>query len=432
VEATIGRGTFVSDTVRPREVMPATMAAADRQLTPDGVISDMLQIHQLESKQMPGVRSMAVASPDVTLFPVDEFWQSITNLRPDAKTLLGYGSPQGDPLLRMELASMLRKRNLVVGADDVIVTAGLTQGLSLVTQSLAQAGDKVLVEQPTYLGYLNILKAQNLQPVAVPLDEEGPILAEVERAILQHRPRFFYTIPSYQNPTGICMSERRRLDLVTLAEQHGLRILEDDAYGLLSYDTASPPPLKALDQQELVTYSSSLSKTLMPGLRVGMVLAPPQLHEDILARRRATDLCSPPLLHRALAGFLQEKGLQRYLRRVLPIYRRRRDALLAALDRYMPSEVEWIEPAGGLCLWLTMPGTPALRGIHRAALQHGLAICPGDVFMSHASAEQHVRLSFGNVTEEGIRSSVELLANLIRERLEADQRQPVFDWTPIV
>lgn len=433
VEATIGRGTFVSETIQPRAVVSAITASGERDLSIDSVMNDMMQINQYELTAGARLRSMAVASPDPKLFPDEDFWGALTDMKRDFSSLISYGPPQGDPVLRIEMAAALAQREVHVTADDIVITNGLTQGLSLTVQALARPGDVVFVEQPSYLGFLNILKAHKLQPVGIPLDDEGPRLDVLERAVVQHRPRFFYTIPSFQNPTGLCISPDRRQALLALAERYGFLLLEDDIYGRLAYDSEAPRPLKADDSKGLVVFLTSESKVLMPGLRIGSIVAPSPLHDRLLSLRRSTDLGSPTLSQRALAIFMQQQGVQRHLKRTIPIYRRRRNAIVAAFKRYMPRTVTWTEPGGGFCCWLTLPNVPALSDIHRVALQHGLALAPGDVFLSQADEYRHLRLSFGTLSEEAIRQSIALLSRLIQERLDAhDGHEDVFDFTPLV
>ncbi|MCX6044411.1 MAG: PLP-dependent aminotransferase family protein [Chloroflexi bacterium] len=425
IEATTGRGTFVSQTMQPN----AAMRLSSQQLTPDAVIGDILQINEIV-----GVRSMASASPDPALFPVDEFWNTLNELRHQASALVSYSSSQGDPFLRIEVANQLEERGIRVLPDDILITSGVTQSLSLITQTLCRPGDSVLVEQPTYLGALHVLKAHGVQVIGAPLDAEGPELDVLERLAIQHRPRFFYTIPSFQNPTGLCMSLARRQALLALAERHNFLLVEDDIYAPLAYDQPAPPALKALDRTGMVIHTSSFSKTFMPGLRLGYVVAPPPLHQNLLTMRRATDLCSPPLSQRMMANFLATRGLQKHLRRVLPIYRERRDALLAALQHRMPHTVTWTKPVGGFCCWLTLPRHHALSNLHQLTLQQGWAFAPGDVFLVQPSTNYHLRVCFGNQGVETIRSGIEVLGNLIRECLQrADLRNPQpSDWTPLV
>lgn len=425
VEATVGRGTFVKESAQTRHML----ATVGRQITPDGVMEDMPRI-----TQMPSLRSLAYADPDPALTHAEEFWASLIGLAGDKSALFQYNSSQGDAALRVEVAELLRERHLECVPEQIIITSGVSQGLALLTQALAQPGDAVAVEAPTYLGLLHILKSQGLRPIPIPLDEEGPRLDVLECVAVQERPRFFYTIPTFQNPTGICMSPRRRQEVVTLAERFGLMVVEDDLYARLAYDQPAPPPLKSLDRQGRVIYLDSLSKVLLPGLRIGFVVAPSPLHERLLSLRRAADLCGSPFVQRATADFLRTGKLRNHLRRVVPIYRERRDTLLRGMKRWMPEGVRWTRPEGGYCCWVTLPATPALNDLYHAALERGVAFTPGQVFLSEATPEHHMRLCFGSQPPEVIHESLSVLGNLIRERLDlgvARRRQAV-EWVPLV
>ncbi len=422
VEATVGRGTFVAASAQPQDLMTAT----GRQITADGILDDMRRI-----TQMVGLRSLAYADPDPILYPTREFWDSMVGLRGDP-SLLQYGSPQGDTLLRVELSVWLGEQGVEALPDEILVTQGVSQGLSLVAQALARPGDCVAVEQPTYLGLLNVLKAQGLQPVGVPLDDEGPRLDTLEQIVLKHRPRFFYTIPRFHNPTGICMSAARRRDLLALAERHELTLVEDDIYGRLSYDGPAIPPLKAADRAGLVIYLDSVSKVLLPGLRIGCVVAPLPLREQLMSLRRANDLTGPTLLHRALADFIHKGRLKAHIRRMIPIYRERRDALMNAMQYWMPAGVTWTRPVGGFCCWVTLPGVDALDDLYQAALRRGVVFTPGEVFLAEPDSYHHMRLCFGAQSPEMIRDSVALLGGLLRERIGWGARRLNPDWAPLV
>ena len=425
IEATVGRGTFVSSTAG----MHPELSEFGRDVTPDAVIQDIVQLDQVS-----GVRSLASASPDASLFPGDEFWAAIGSLKDDAASMASYGPSQGDPQLRVELAEWLRGRGFAPSPDEILITAGAAQGLSLVAQALARPGDTVIVERPTYLGILHTLRMQGIEPLSVPLDDEGPRLELLERLIVQQRPRFFYTVPSFQNPTGMNMSAARRSELVTLCRRHGVLVVEDDLYGRLAYDAPPPPALKSLDQADLVVHIGSFSKIFMPGLRIGYVVAPPLLHERLLSLRRAADLCSPTILQRALVEFMRSGGLKRHLRRVLPVYKSRRDRCMSALRRHMPREVEWTRPKGGFCTWLTLPERYPFDDLQQAMLEHGWAFAPGEAFLTEAESQYHLRLCFGNQDADVTRTGVELLGRLIQERMErVGANLPEFrDWTPIV
>lgn len=425
VEATVGRGTFVAQRARDGRRAPLR----ESPLTPDVIIDDMLEIGHVH-----GMRSLANASPDSSLFPAQEFWSTLAELRRDGPELSEYGSTQGDPALRVELAAGLRERGVDVMPGDILVTTGATQALSLIVQALCRPGDSVLVEHPTYLSFLNILHANGVNAVGVPMDEGGCTIEALERLAIQTRPRFFYTIPVHHNPTGISLATERRAALLDIANRHGFYVIEDDIYARLSYDTPAPPALLAEDQREHVIYVSSVSKVLMPGLRIGYVTAPPAILRRLLDLRRATDLCGPNLLQRALADFLRDDGLRRHLRRVLPVYRERRDALLLALDETMPEGVHWSRPDGGYCCWITLPARPEFDDLYSAALRQGWAFAPGRVFLAEPGAEQAVRVCFGQYPGSILRAGVEALAGLIRERMELSEPliHPVPEWRPFV
>ncbi len=430
IEATVGRGTFVSDAARAARDFPQH----DAPLTPDVVIDDMLQISRVR-----GIRSLANASPDPALFPADDFWGLLASLRLEAAALAEYGTVQGDPELRIELAGLLAERGVAAMPGDILVTNGASQALALTTQALCRPGDAVLVEQPTYLSFLNIAQAHGVQTIGVPLDDEGPDLAALERLALQVRPRFFYTIPTFQNPTGLCMSAARRRALLEVAARHRFLILEDDIYARVSLDGPPPPALKAHDDGQVVVHVGSFSKTLMPGLRMGYVTAPASLLRRLIDLRRATDLGGAPLLQRALTEFLRRDGLKRHLRRVLPIYRERRDALLAALEQAMPPGVAWTRPQGGFCCWVTLPPAGLFDDLYTAALRQGWAFAPGNVFQARGGAQtgslpQAVRICFGQQPPAVIRRGVESLARLVSLRVEEGAlAQPASpDWQPLV
>jgi DNA-binding transcriptional MocR family regulator len=281
----------------------------------------------------------------------------------------------------------------------------------------------VLVEGPTYLGMIERMQMQGLKLVAVPIDEQGIRPDALETAIALHQPRLLYTIPTFHNPTGVCMSDERQEALLAIARRHGLTILEDDIYGPLSYDGPAPLPLKARDTEGLVVYLTSFSKVLMPGLRLGMIAASPPLLEGLVAIKRLSDFHSPQLTQRALAEYLDRGHFAAHLRMVRTLYRERRDAMLASLQRYFPSDAMWTTPSGGLCCWIKLP--PGIRSsdLYRDALERGVGFAPGQVFFPEQQAESYVRLSFASHPAQEIEHGVKLLGNLLNEQLVWRQMQ---------
>ena len=419
IEATVGCGTFVSTAVQPMSPEPTV----GQYLTPDGAISDMLAINQVI-----GVRSMAMAHADPALFPIDAFWREMDDLRAEANQLLSYGPIQGDIILRLEVCNLLKESGITAVPDDILITSGAMQSISLAAGTVAQPGDGVLVEQPTFLGVLNVLKAQKLRPLNIPMLPDGPDLAQLERLIVQERPRCYYTIANYHNPTGYTTSPAKRGVIMQLARRHDLLIIEDDIYGQLGFSGTTPPPLKAQDRDGRVLYFSSFSKMLMPGLRVGYLLMPPPWRTQLLTLRRATDLCGTGLLQRALAHFLRDGGLKKHLRHVLPIYRARRDALLESLTRWMPTVVQWSQPQGGFSCWVTLPPDIQSGALYKQALAQGFAFTPGQAYQLADDSQDYLRLCFGSLNPEGIAAGVKVLSSLIQQ--EINRQEAPRQWLP--
>jgi DNA-binding transcriptional MocR family regulator len=415
VQSTVGKGTYVIEQAQPLTLL----SAMSNDFSAESVLQDINPI-----KQIPTLRSLAYSEPDTTLAPIDDYWGSMMALRREAAALMRYESPEGDPALCVELALFLNERGVNAMPDDILTTSGAMQGLSLTTQALTQRGDTVLVEEPMYLGLIHILKTYGIRTIPVPRDEEGPDLNVIERALVSDQPRLFYTIANFHNPTGLCMSPKRRRDLLDLAARYRLPIVEDDIYGMIAYDSPPPPALKSLDRADTVIYISSVSKMLMPGLRVGYIVPPAYLRNRILSLRRAADLYGAVFTQRALANFLHQGRLKAHLRRVIPIYRERRDAFLQALRHYMPPGVTWTHPSGGFSNWVTLPQAN-MRTIYQAALQRGVAFTPGTAFMVGGDTNRHMRLCFGMHPAEDLDAIVAMLGEIIAEH--TDRHMPETD-----
>jgi DNA-binding transcriptional MocR family regulator len=424
VEATVGRGTFVA----PRPDPAQAAAGLGQELSARGVLSDMLRM-----AQVPGMISLAMADAAPEFYPAREFERALAEAL-EGGGALSYTTAQGEPALRTALGEVLRERGIAASSDELLIVSGVTQGMTLIAQTLARPGDAVIVEQPTYLGALNTLGSQGLRLVGAPLDGEGLVVEALEPLILAHRPRFLYTVPTFHNPSGVCMSPARRAALLALAARHGLPVVEDDIYGLLAYEGPPPPPLKANDHAGLVLYLSSFSKSLFPGARMGYVAAAPQLIARLAMAKQADDLCSSPLLQRALAIFVQRGWMAAHLRRLLPRYRERRDALLTAMARHFPAGVRWTAPAGGFCSWVALPPGVSPTDLYLAAIERGVAFAPGDVFFVESAPRPYLRLSFATQPPEVIAEAVAVLGNLLGAQLTRRTlvREAPIDCVPLV
>jgi GntR family transcriptional regulator/MocR family aminotransferase len=362
----------------------------------------------LESVSHPDLISFAGGMGDSELFPVDDFRKALQAvLRRDGTEALGYGDRTGYPPLRAKIAHVLTSQGIPTHPDHVLITSGSQQALALVAQLLLRPGDVVLVESPTYTGAVDLFRSLDVRLLGVPLDEQGMQVEQVEDALPSGRPRLIYTVPTFHNPTGTCMSGHRRRQLVALANRYNVPILEDDFVGDLRYEGRAQPALKALDPGGRVIYTSTFSKMLMPGLRVGFLAASGPVYERLLACKRVTDLATSNLMQRALEAYITVGRYQAHLRRACQIYRRRRDAMLDALSRYLPASAKCLPPQGGLFVWLQLPAGLSATKLYPVAAEEGVTFAPGSLFFPAERAQPYLRLNFAmhppDVIEEGIR-----------------------------
>jgi DNA-binding transcriptional MocR family regulator len=409
IESTVGRGTFVA----VQNTLPVSPADLGSEVSVGGVLNDMLRM-----AQMPGIHSFAMADAAPELLPQREFRRALDDALTDGAALLSYGTSHGDPVLRSALVPVLAERGVQASPDEIMITSGVTQGLSLIAHTLAKPGDTVVVERPTYLGALNIFAQAGLRVLAVPCDEDGLDTRALEQVLETQRPRFIYTVPTFQNPTGCTMSPQRRAHLLELAQRYHTPVVEDDIYASLSFDGPVPPALAANDKQNLVIYASSFSKILLPGLRIGYLVAAPHWIARFVQAKQAADLCSPMLLQRTLAIFLQRGWLGSHLRRVLPAYRARRDALLDAMARYFPSGVRWTEPRGGFCVWVSLPTHLSVTDLYMASVERRVAFAPGDVFFADPSPRPYMRLAFSTMAPEHMAEAVRIMGDIIGSQMQ--------------
>jgi len=424
VDSTVGKGTFVSHHQSPQ---PQKIKVSASEMTPDNIMADMNRL-----REWPGMLSLAMAEPDPGLYPAKEFIRLFRGMEEQADRLFRYGYYQGDPELRQMISGLLIERGMRIVSDDIIMTTGVTQGLSLAIAAICDRGDSVLIEEPTYLGFLNMLKSYGLRPICVPMDEEGPCLDGLEEILKLERPKLFYTIPCFQNPAGTHMSERRRERLLALSHKYHFMILEDDIYGDLRYDIDMIPTLKARAPEQVV-YLNSFSKVLLPGLRIGFAVPPAFLKEKMMTMIRCRELGGSPLLQQALTEFLRRGLLHKHLELSLPVYKKRRDVLLDTLEKTMPREVSWSVPGGGFCCWVSLPEDGHFEGLYQDAIQRGVAYAPGQVFFAHSGTHQHLRLCFSVQNEQVIRKAVSILGKLVTDYLNRPTfRKAAFEFKPVV
>ena len=380
------------------------------------------RIEPFAASVWPWVDRMAERNPEAVFFgggvppteaiPIARLREGADRAWADGAETLLYGEVRGYRPLRELIVERMAARGAIVDPADVLITNGAQQGIDLAARIFIDPGDIVLTEEPTFMDALRVFRSHEAEPVGVPVDEEG-LQVDVLAALLDRlpkRPKFLYTMPTYQNPMGVSMSTARRRALIDLAQERGIVIVEDDPYGDLSYDGDPPPTLKSLDPE--VIFLGTFSKVLAPGLRVGWVASSPRLREAFFNVKEGTDIHNERIMTRTVyhsaRGFLDE-----HIAATREIYRARRDAMLAGLEREMPAGVRWTTPRGGFFLWVTLPEQCETDAMLPDATDRGVIYLPSSWFYPDRSWTRSLRLNFSAQPEERIREAMRRLAETI-------------------
>jgi 2-aminoadipate transaminase len=384
----------------------------------------------LKITQRPEIISFAGGLPAPELFPVERFEEACHKvLSTKGASALQYGATEGYEPLREMIAQNMARYGIRANVDNVLITSGSQQALDLIGKLLINSGDRVLLEAPTYLGALQAFNVYGAEYVSVPSDEDGLRTDALERS-LRSGPKFMYVLPNFQNPGGTTLAEGRRHELVLLADKYGIPIVEDDPYGQLRYEGEHLPPLIVIDRENLrrdsgyhignVIYLSTFSKTLAPGIRLGWIVAPPDVISKFIQLKQGADLHTSTFTQFVAYEVARDGFLDEHVRRIRSVYRERRDVMLQALSTFFPPEATWTRPKGGLFLWVTLPEGVDCEKLFRAALQENVAFVPGDSFYArngHAPAA-HMRLNFSNAQPEQIREGIRRLSIAVKTQLE--------------
>ncbi|QES43119.1 transcriptional regulator [Streptomyces venezuelae] len=329
---------------------------------------------------------------------------------------LQYATTEGEPALRTAIAARTTARGLPTDADDVLVTTGSQQALSLLATALVEPGDTVLVENPCYLAALQAFAFAGARVVPVPCDEAGIDPAALDDLVALHRPKLLYTVPTFQNPTGRTLPADRRAAIARVAERRGLWIVEDDPYGELRFEGERAPWIAtypgAGDRTVLL---SSFSKVMAPGLRLGWLRAPAGLLRACAVAKQAADLHTPTVNQLAAARYLADRDLDAHVARVAGVYRERRDAILAGLADALPDGSSWIRPEGGMFVWAKLPDGHDTTELLRTVITHDVAYVPGAPFFAAEPDRATLRMCFVTQTPEEIAEGLRRLERALAE-----------------
>jgi len=297
---------------------------------------------------------------------------------------------------------------------ELLITSGAIEGLELIAKTFLDRGDLVVVEAPTYLGAIMAFRGFEAEIVAVPMDDDGLLVDELERTLADGvRPKLLYTIPDHQNPAGVSLTADRREALVALARRHGFLIVEDVAYRELGFDDDALPSVWSLAPDVTVQLGTT-SKTFFPGVRLGWAVGPAEISAQLVSAKQNTDQCAGALGQRLFEEYVRRGWIDEQLAASRALYRRKSERMLGALERAMPPSVRWTKPRGGFFSWLTLPGVDA-TDLAKRAVDRGVGIVPGAPFFPDGRGAENVRLSFSMVDEAQIDEGVDRLASLLSE-----------------
>jgi 2-aminoadipate transaminase len=374
----------------------------------------------LKVTEKPGIISFAGGLPSPQTFPIDAMRVASERvLRDDGKAALQYAASEGYAPLREWVTQDLLKQGMNVSPDQVLITTGSQQGLDLVAKILIDAGSRILVETPTYLGALQAFTPMEPVAVGVDSDDHGVDAADLRAKVGTgaDKARFVYLLPNFQNPTGRTMTEERRAAVAQVAVETGLPIIEDNPYGDLWFD-APPAPSLSSRHPEGSVYLGSFSKILAPGLRLGYLVAPTALYPKLLQAKQAADLHTPSFNQRVVAEVLKDGFIERHVPTIRALYKQQCEAMLAALDREMAGlGLSWNRPVGGMFLWVQLPKGLKAIPLLAKAVDKGVAFVPGSAFYAGDANESTLRLSFVTATVDQINTGMKALAAAIRESL---------------
>ncbi|MBA7620470.1 2-aminoadipate transaminase [subsurface metagenome] len=374
--------------------------------------------------QSSNVISLAGGMPDPATFPTEELNEVVKQiLAKDSARALQYSSTEGLTELRKFILNWLAEDNKKAGLDNIMITSGSQQGLDLVSKVLLDPGDIVIVELPSYLAALNAFRSYGGEMVGIPMDDEGMKMDSLEETLAQlknegKRVKFIYAISNFQNPTGVTMSLPRRKRILEIARKFEVFIVEDNPYDKLRFEGEPIPSIYSLDNEGYAISLGTFSKILCPGLRLAWILGNKEIIEKIVIMKQATDLCTTILNQLIAYEYCRQNDIDKNIESNVEIYRRKRNAMLEALDKYFPVEATWTKPEGGFFIVATLPEHIDTGEMLKEAIEENVAYVPGGPFFADGKGKNTMRLSFCYPSVEDIDEGIKRLGKVIKKKIK--------------
>ncbi len=358
--------------------------------------------------------SFAGGLPEESLFPIEAVDQAFHKAVTTNTKSLQYGETEGVKELRDLLAERMKQKGLVRQAENILVTSGSQQAIDLFSRVMFNKGDVILTENPTYLAALQVFESYETKVVAVDSDDDGMIIQDLEAKIAKFKPKCIYVVPTYSNPTGKVWSLERRLKLLELANKYHVVIFEDDPYGELQFDKEqAPPSIASLDENNLVLYTSTFSKTVVPAMRIGWIVGPYQIIRIMAQAKQASDLHTNSISQHALVHLLKDFDIDQHIQTIRDTYYERMLVMKELLDSVSIEGLSYIAPKGGMFFWVSLPKGMNTTALLDEAVKEGVAFVPGAPFYVSDAEENTLRLNFTNSSPALIREGMEKLVKVL-------------------
>ncbi|MDD2960455.1 MAG: PLP-dependent aminotransferase family protein [Muribaculaceae bacterium] len=376
----------------------------------------------------PGIISFAGGMPGNDLFPlkyIDKITAELTER--EKQVAMQYGPTTGLPQLLESLSEFLKKKGLPVESHKLIITTGSLQAINILAKAFVDINDDIIVENPSFIGALSAFKSYEANINSCGLDDEGIIIDDLKNMIesleaQNRKPKFVYITPTFHNPAGVLYTYRRRKQLVELLAGHDIPLIEDDAYGDLTFestDSADLTPIVSMAGNSLeVCYTGSFSKIIGPGLRLGWMLVPPTIYRKCELIKQAFDACSPSYTQVLADKFLRSGVIYDYLAEIRVEYKKRAKEMIKQLEEYLPKEVKWVKPRGGFYIWLRLPEGVNSTEILKDAIEQGVVFVSGKTFDPEDNADNAIRVSYCNTDVDTIARGIPIVAKAIKEHLK--------------
>lgn len=387
----------------------------------------------LKVTQVPGMISFAGGLPNPNAFPVKIIHECIEDIfKKDIHNALQYGTTEGLTQLRRVLADrMNEKNNFNCDYHDVLVTSGAQQALSIISMCFIDPGDTYLTCVPAYLGAIQAFSSYEANCESIPMNDEGIDIDSLRRNIERLRrtginPKFIYTVPTFQNPSGETMSLSHRKELLDIASEYDFIIIEDDPYGEIFFEGKQIPPIKSFDKKGRVVYLSTFSKILAPGFRLGWITASNKILDKLVLGKQSMDLCTNVFSQYVAYKYIKGGYLDKHVEKIREMYKNKRDIMISLIKKHFPKDIEYTIPKGGMFIWINLPKGVDTRLMFQKAIREKVAYVVGDAFYPEGKNYNSMRLNFSYSTDDQIKEGIKRLAAVIKEELSAKYDEEPF------